>query len=188
MSWSKRHHLKLKKLNGGGGRPIDAIAPFSGSWFKGRIWGWWWPCTGLWPGKPGLLSIHEVLAILCVCPAQCLHQDSCPHRGYVPLRFCQKTKFLNGGSAKNRIRFGLKLGCHSIPLSASQHSLRRKCRAILCLLLNEKKNTDSRKHNFICFSRLLIFSCRLECFACANQEVLNYLSGAVGSCICKYFD
>lgn len=47
--------------------------------------------------------------LLHVCTRTPAHTEVMFHCGFV------RKQFLNGSSAKNRIRFGLKLGCHSIP-------------------------------------------------------------------------
>lgn len=118
MSWSKRHHLKLKKLNGAGGggqlMPLhhfwshDSKAEFeddSGSALHSDF-----------TNQDFCLFMSSSQSYVWVFLLHMsLYQDYCPHKGYVPLWLCQKTKFLYESSVKNRIRFGLKLGCHCIP-------------------------------------------------------------------------
>lgn len=143
-----------------------------------------WPLT--WQTRTSVYSwsLHNPV---CECPAQCLHQDSCLHRGYVPLRFCQKTKFLNGGSAKNRIQFGLKLGCHSIPW-VPPSTLSGENAGPFCAFCWMKRTQILENIILFVFLDCWSFLVPLSVLPGANSKVLNYLSGAVGSCICKYFD
>lgn len=83
----------------------------------------------------------------------------CLHGGYLSLFFLfsrGKTKFLNGNSAENRIPFVQKLGCMALPECYSTLSWAKMCNHFMPWL-DERKNTDSRKYDFICFSQLLIF-------------------------------